>query len=51
MARDDQLRGNALTWRLEPKAPGVRYLALRDLLGLPPADIARVRGTTHRMST
>jgi hypothetical protein len=27
-----------LPWLLEPQDPGVRYLALRDLLGLPPGD-------------
>ncbi len=37
-ARNNQLRANAVTWLLEPETPGVRYLALRDLVGLPPAD-------------
>jgi hypothetical protein len=27
-----------LSWLLEPKDPGVRYLALRDLLDLSPED-------------
>lgn len=29
----DQLRGDALSWLLESDSPGVRYLALRDLVG------------------
>jgi len=28
----DQLKGDPLSWLLEPDSPGVRYLALRDLL-------------------
>ncbi|MBN2548548.1 MAG: hypothetical protein JXB15_05305 [Anaerolineales bacterium] len=28
----------ALNWLLDPSSPGVRYLALRDLLDLPPDD-------------
>jgi hypothetical protein len=28
-----------LSWLLEPQDPGVRYLALRDLLDLPPGDL------------
>jgi hypothetical protein len=38
MAWQDQLNGDSLTWLLEPDAPGVRYLALRDLLDRPPDD-------------
>ncbi len=34
----DQLKGDSLTWLLEPGSPGVRYLALRDLVGLGPDD-------------
>lgn len=30
-----QLKGDSLTWLLESNNPGVRYLALRDLLNLP----------------
>ncbi|MBM3144369.1 MAG: nitrogen fixation protein NifH [Chloroflexi bacterium] len=29
---------DTLHWLLEPDSPGVRYLALRDLTGLPPGD-------------
>ena len=32
----DGLRANPLDWLLEDDASGVRYLALRDLVGLPP---------------
>lgn len=34
----DQLNGDTLTWLLEPESPGIRYLALRDLVGSPPED-------------
>jgi hypothetical protein len=32
MSWKDQLNSDSLTWVLEPESPGVRYLALRDLL-------------------
>ena len=32
MSWQDQLKGDSLSWLLEPDSPGVRYLALRDLL-------------------
>jgi len=38
MSWRDQLNGDPLPWLLEPDAPGVRYLALRDLLDLPNDD-------------
>jgi hypothetical protein len=38
MAWQDQLRGNALQWLLEADMPGMRYLALRDLLDYSPDD-------------
>jgi hypothetical protein len=31
-----QLKGDPLSWLLEPESPGVRYLALRDLLDASP---------------
>jgi len=34
----EQLRSDSLPWLLESKNPGVRYLALRDLLELPAED-------------
>lgn len=38
MGWQDQLNGDSLTWLLEPDSPGVRYLALRDLLDLSRDD-------------
>jgi hypothetical protein len=32
------LRPDPLPWLLDPADPGPRYLALRDLVGLPPQD-------------
>lgn len=34
----DELKGNALDWLLGESEPGVRYLALRDLLEMPKGD-------------
>jgi hypothetical protein len=38
MSLKNQLRKDSLPWLLEPENPGVRYLALRDLLDLPHDD-------------
>jgi hypothetical protein len=38
MAWQDELNGDSISWLLEPGSPGVRYLALRDLLDLPEGD-------------
>jgi hypothetical protein len=38
MSWQTQLKGDSLTWLLEQDSPGVRYLALRDLLDCPPDD-------------
>src|SRR5512146_1995435 len=38
MAWQEQLKGNPLPWLLEKSEPGVRYLALRDLVGLAKDD-------------
>jgi hypothetical protein len=35
MSAQSQLNGDTLTWLLESDIPGVRYLALRDLLDIP----------------
>ena len=45
----DQLQGDLLSWLLEPDTPGVRYLALRDLLDLPPDDpeLTAARSLAH----
>ena len=43
------LKGDPLSWLLEPKSPGVRYLALRDLFDLPKDDskLLAARKTAH----
>jgi hypothetical protein len=38
MSWQDQLNGDSLAWLLETSEPGVRYLALRDLLDCAPDD-------------
>lgn len=38
MSWQAQLKGDSLTWLLEKKDPGVRYLALRDLSDTSPGD-------------
>jgi len=38
MAWKEQLNEDSLSWLLEENEPGVRYLALRDLLDLPEDD-------------
>ena len=38
MGWQDNLNGPSLDWLLEDDPSGVRYLALRDLVGLPPGD-------------
>ena len=45
-----QLKGDPLPWLLDGSGPGVRYLALRDLLSLPPEDpaLAAARRAAHR---
>ncbi len=49
MAWQDQLNGDSLAWLLEPADPGVRYLALRDLLDRPAddAELAAARQEAH----
>ena len=49
MSWQDQLRGDPFPWLLEPDPPGVRYLALRDLLDRPPDDpeLAVAREAAH----
>jgi hypothetical protein len=43
MSWQDQLNGDSLMWLLETDSPGVRYLAMRDLLDCS-ADDAELRG-------
>ena len=38
MPWQNQLRGDSVSWLLEPDSPGVRYLALRGLVGLSAED-------------
>jgi len=49
MSWRDQLRGDPLPWLLEAESPGVRYLALRDLLDRRPDDpeLCAARGAAH----
>ena len=38
MSLQNQLREDSVSWLLEPDLPGVRYLALRDVVGLSDED-------------
>lgn len=38
MSWKNQLRSDSTSWLLESENPGVRYLAMRDLLDLAPDD-------------
>jgi hypothetical protein len=43
-----QLNANSLPWLLETESPGVRYLALRDLVGgTRPEELHEARGMAH----
>jgi hypothetical protein len=50
MSWKNQLRSDSLLWLLESENPGVRYLALRDLLDLSPDDkkIKSGRRSAHK---
>ena len=50
MSWKDQLHADPMPWLLEAADPGVRYLALRDLLELPPGDreLKNARKTAHK---
>ena len=44
-----QLNANPLPWLLESNSPGVRYLAMRDLVtGVKPAELERARAAAHK---
>lgn len=45
-----RLRGNSVSWLLESDSPGVRYLALRDLVGLSAedAELKTARRKAHK---
>ena len=40
MPWQEKLNGDSLSWLMEEDEPGVRYLAMRDLLDLPAKDPA-----------
>jgi hypothetical protein len=50
MSWKNQLRSDALPWLLESENPGVRYLAMRDLLDLSPDDkkLKTARKSAHK---
>ncbi len=50
MSWQEQLKGNPVAWLLEPESPGVRYLALRDLLdcGSGDAELRAARKAAHQ---
>jgi len=50
MSWKDQLRSDSLSWLLESENPGVRYLAMRDLLDLYPDDtkLKSARKSAHK---
>ncbi|MCU0488294.1 MAG: hypothetical protein MUE67_04990 [Anaerolineales bacterium] len=49
MAWQDQLNADSVSWLVTSPSPGVRYLALRDLAGLPSdhPDVLTARDTAH----
>jgi len=49
MPGQDQSKAGVLDWLLEKDSPGIRYLALRDLVGCPPDDLelATARREAH----
>jgi hypothetical protein len=49
MPWQDQIKGDSVSWLLEPINPGVRYLAMRDLLDLPSndAELNKTRDLAH----
>ncbi len=53
MAWQDQLNGDSLSWLLEANAPGVRYLALRDLLDCPAddPDLQEAQAAAHQQGS
>jgi hypothetical protein len=47
MTKEEEATDNALDWLLEPDDPGVRYLALRDLVKADTADLAAAKKRAH----
>src|SRR5574339_435242 len=50
MSWKNQLQSDSLPWLLKSENPGVRYLAMRDLLDLPPDDkkLKAARSLAHK---
>jgi len=50
MSLQNQPSGDSISWLLEPDTPGVRYLALRDLVGLSDedAELKSARRKAHK---
>jgi len=49
MSWQNQLKGDPLSWLLEPESPGVRYLALRDLVeAVSEVELSSAREAAHR---
>lgn len=50
MNLQDQLNGDSVQWLMEENDPGVRYLAMRDILEVPPDDatFVKARDLAHR---
>jgi len=49
MSWKNQLKGDSLSWLLETNSPGVRYLAVRDLMDdLTEAELSTAREAAHR---
>ena len=50
MSWKNQLKGDSIRWLLKSENPGVRYLAMRDLLNLSPEDkkLKIARKTAHK---
>jgi hypothetical protein len=48
MVLQKQLRGDSLAWLLETDSPGVRYLALRDLVDASKAEVEKARKAAHK---
>ena len=48
MSWQNQLRGDSVSWLLESENPGVRYLALRDLMDADDAEMKSARKKAHK---
>jgi hypothetical protein len=48
MAKDTQSIKDPLEWLLEPEDPGVRYLALRDLVKADARELAAAKKEAHQ---